>query len=127
MKDFKELPLLLLDNSSTMTVLNQGEFKCNNLTFEEAKHILEVYEEQDVLRCFSNPDIETVIFDYLGVPKRDYVYKRIRNMRPGQDAIAFKLYITPSETQPVIKADDGVEARKIQNVYVYCQLITRLK
>ena len=46
-------------------------------------------------------------------------------MRPGQDAIAFKLYITPSETQPVIHADDGVQAKKIQNIYVYCQYITR--
>ena len=33
-------PLLLLDNSSTMTVLNQGEFKCQNLSFEEAKSII---------------------------------------------------------------------------------------
>ena len=120
------LPLLLLDNSSTMTVLNQGEFKCDNLTFEEAKHILEIYDESDVLQCFSNPDIETVIFDYLGVAKRDFQYKRIRNMRPGQDAVVFKLYITASGTQPVIKADDGVEAKKIQNVYVYCQHLTRL-
>ncbi len=126
MEDFKNLPLLLLDNSSTMTVLNEGEFKCCNLTFEEAKHILEVYNTEDVLKCFSNPDIETVIFDYLGVTKREYNYKRIRNMRPGQNAIVFKLYITPSETQPIIEADDGVQARKIQNVYVYCQHIVRM-
>ena len=126
MKDPKALPLLLLDNSSTMTVLNEGDFKCSNLTFEEAKHILEIYDEVDVLRCFSNPDIETVIYDYLGVEKRNFQYKRIRNMRPGQDAIVFKLYVTPSETQPIIQADDGVEAKKIQNVYVYCQHITRL-
>ena len=122
----KDLPLLLLDNSSMMSVLNEGEFKCHNLTFDEAKHILEIHEEDDVLRCFSNQDIETVIFDYLGVTKRSFTYKHIRNMRPGQDAIVFKLYITPSETQPVIQADDGVEAKKIQNVYVYCQHIIRL-
>ena len=126
MKDSKALPLLLLDNSSTMTALNQGEFKCCNLTFEEAKHILEVYDEADVLRCFSNSDIETIIFDYLGVTKRNFTYKNVRNMRPGQDAIVFKLYVTPSETQPIIQTDDGVEAKKIQNVYVYCQHITRL-
>ncbi len=119
-------PLLLLDNSSTMTVLNQGEFKCQNLSFEEAKSIIEMHDESDILRCFSNPDIETVIYDYLGVSKRDFAYKRIRNMRPGQDAIVFKLYVTPSETQPVIQADDGVEAKKIQNVYVYCQYLMRL-
>lgn len=122
-----QLPLLLLDNSSTMTVLNEGEFKCHNLTFEEAKHILEVYDENEILKCFSNPDIETVIFEHIGATKRDLTYKKIRNMRPGQDAIVFKLYITPSETQPVIQADDGVEAKKIQNVYAYCQFLSRIK
>ncbi len=123
----KSLPLLLLDNSSMMSVLNEGEFQCHNLTFEEAKHILELHDETDVLQCFSNLDIETVIYDYLGVTKRELEYKKIRNMRPGQDAIVFKLYITPSETQPIIQADDGVEAKKIQNVYVYCQYLSRIK
>ena len=125
MKDSR-LPLLLLDNSSTISVLNEGEFKCHNLSFEEAKHILEVYDEEDILRCFSNPDIEKVIFEQLGVTKCNFTYKHIRNMRPGQDALVFKLYVTPSETQPIIHADDGVEAKKIQNVYVYCQFLTRL-
>lgn len=119
-------PLLLLDNSSMMSVLNEGEFRCKNLTFDEAKHILEIHDEADILRCFNSQDIETVIFDYLGVAKRNFTYKRIRNMRVGQDAIVFKLYVTPSETQPIINADDGVEAKKIQNVYVYCQYLTRL-
>ena len=86
-----------------------------------------MYDEEHTLRCFSNADLETVMFDYLGMAKREYTYKRIRNMRPGQNAIVFKLYITPSETQPVIQADDGVEAKKIQNVYVYCQHLVRLK
>ncbi|MBE6685958.1 MAG: hypothetical protein E7591_01870 [Ruminococcaceae bacterium] len=125
--DNRSLPLLLLDNSSMMSVLNQGTFKCYNLSFEEAKHIIEVHSEDDVLKCFANMEIETVIYDYLGIEKRDYTYKKIRNMRPGQDAVVFKLYVTPSETQPVIAADDGVEAKKIQNVYVYCQYLTRLE
>ncbi len=119
-------PLLLLDNSSMMSVLNEGEFRCKNLTFEEAKHILEIHDEADILRCFNSQDIETVIFNYLDVAKRNFTYKHIRNMRVGQDAIVFKLYITPSETQPIINADDGVEAKKIQNIYVYCQYLTRL-
>jgi len=109
--DNKSLPLLLLDNSSMMSVLNEGEFKCYNLKFYDAKHIIEIHGD-DVLKCFANMDIETVIYDYLGIPKKDYQYKKIRNMRPGQDAIVFKLYITPSESQPVIAADDGVEAKK---------------
>ncbi len=123
----QSLPLLLLDNGSMMSVLNEGEFKCNNLTFEEAKHILEVYDEADVLQCFNNYDIETIIYEYLGVARRNFTYKKIRNMRPGQDAIVFKLYVAPSETQPIIHADDGVEAKKIQNIYVYCQYLSRLK
>ncbi|MBE6891833.1 MAG: hypothetical protein E7481_07400 [Ruminococcaceae bacterium] len=126
MKDPKSLPFLLLDNSSMMSVLNEGEFKCYNITFEEAKHILEVHEADEFLKCFSNPDIESVIFNHLGVTKREFEYKKIRNMRPGQNALVFKLYITPSETQPIIQADDGVEAKKIQNVYVYCQYLVRV-
>lgn len=121
----QSLPLLLLDNSTMMSVLNEGEFRCHNLTLDEAKQILEMHEEPDVLRCFSNADIETVMYDYLGIAKRNFTYKHIRNMRPGQDAIVFKLYITPSETQPVVHVDN-VEAKKIQNVYVYCQYLTRL-
>lgn len=127
MNDLNNLPLLLLDNSSMMSVLNEGEFKCYNLSFEEAKHILNIHSEDQILRCFNNADLETVIFDYLGATKRTFTYKHIRNMRPGQDALVFKLYITPSETQPIIKADDGVEAKKIQNVYVYCQHLIRVK
>ncbi len=127
MNNYDEHPLLLLDNSSMMSVLNEGEFKCYNLSFEETRHILDMHSEDQTLRCFSNADLETVIFDYLGAAKRNYTYKRIRNMRPGQNAIVFKLYITPSESQPVIQADDGVEAKKIQNVYVYCQHLIRLK
>ena len=122
-----DLPLLLLDNSSMMSVLNQGEFKCYNLSFDDAQHILEIHDETMTLKCFSNPDIEQVIFGHLGVTKREYTYKRIRNMRPGQHAIVLKLYVTPSETQPIIQADDGVEAKKIQNVYVYCQHLVRMK
>ncbi len=126
MQEFKNLPLLLLDNSSMMSVLNEGEFKCRNMTFEEAKHILEIHNEGDILRCFSNSDIETIIYDYLGVTRSNFTYKRIRNMRVQQDAIVFKLYVAPSKSQPIIQADDGVEAKKIQNVYVYCQYLTRL-
>ncbi len=127
MKNAESLPLLLLDNSSMISVMNEGQFKCYNISFEEARHLLEIHDEDEFIKCFSNPDIETVIFDYLGVTKRNFEYKKIRNMRPAQNAIVFKLYTTPSETQPVIQADDGVEAKKIQNVYVYCQYLVRIE
>lgn len=112
MTSVQSTPLLLLDNSNMMSVVNQGEFKCTNLSFEEAKAIIEMHEEADVLRCFDDDGIQTIIFNYLGIERREFPYKHIRNMRPGQDAIVFKLYITPSETQPVITTADGVEAKK---------------
>ncbi len=123
MPDMK--PLLLLDNSSANTVINEGEFKCHNLTFAEAKGIIETYDASSILLCFNDKELENVIYNYLSIEDRDFEYKKIRNMRPGQDAIVFKLYITPSETQPIIHAD-GVEAKKIQNVYVYCQYLSRM-
>lgn len=126
MSEFKSLPLLLLDNGSMMSVLNEGEFRVQNLTLLEATEILEAHADVDVLRCFESQEIEKVIFNHLGATKRSFAYKKIRNMRPSQDALVFKLYVTPSETQPVIRADDGVEAKKIQNVYAYCQYLKRL-
>ena len=127
MAELKAFPFLLLDNSSMMSVLNEGQFKCTNIPFEEAKHLLEIFDDDDYVKCFSNPDIESVIFNHLGVAKREFTYKKVRNMRPGQHAIVFKLYTTPSETQPIIQADDGVEAKKIQNVYAYCQYLIRIE
>lgn len=121
----KKEPLLLLDNS-TMYVVGAGDYRSTNLSFEEAKAIIEMYDTEDILRCFTDRAIEDVIHNYVGVEKREFAYKPVRKMRVGQDAIAFKLYITPSETQPEVEALDGVTAKKIQNVYVYCQYITRV-
>lgn len=121
-----ENPLLLLDNSNMNTLFNEGEFKCTNMTFEEAREIIGMYEKEDILLCFTQPDTYNIIFNYIGIPKKDYEYKRIRNMRVNQDGIIFKIYTTPSETQPIIHVD-GVEAKKIQNIYVYCVHITRTK
>ena len=119
-------PLLLLDNGSMVSVLNEGEYKCYNISFAEAREILASYGDEEYLKCFSNPDIESVMFAALGIDGRKFEYKYIRTMRKGQHAIVFKLYRTPSESTPVIHADDGVEAKKIQNVYAYCQYLMRL-
>ncbi len=116
---------MLLDNASMSTVVNEGEFKCSMLTFEEAKAIVEMHGVDDVLRCFSGDPLETVVFDYLDIKGQHFEYKKITNMRPGQDAIAFKTYVTPSETQPVIETKYESQAKKIQNIYVYCQLIQK--
>lgn len=121
-----EYPLLLLDNNNMNTLFNEGEFKCTNMTFEEASEIIGIYDKKDIILCFTHPDTYDIIFNYIGIPKKDYEYKEIRNMEVGQDGIIFKKYITPSETQPIIHAD-GVEAKKIQNIYVYCVHISRIK
>ena len=110
----KKEPLLLLDNS-TMYVIGAGDYHSTNLSFEEAKAIIDMYDAGDILRCFTDRAMEQVL----------HAYKPIRKMRVGQDAIAVKLHITPSETQPEVEASDGVTAKKIQNIYVYCQYITR--
>lgn len=123
----ERLPFLLLDNSSMISVINEGEYKCYNISFEEAGHIIGIHSDDDFLKCFSNPDIESIIFSHIGISDKKLQYKKIRNMRPGQQAIVFKLYIGPSESQPIIHAEDGVEAKKIQNVYVYCQHLIRDK
>lgn len=119
-------PLLLLDNSNMNVLFNEGEFKCTNMTFEEAREIVGMYDKKDILLCFSHPDTYDIIFNYLQIPNKDYEYRHLRNMEVGQDGIIFKIYVTPSESQPIIHAD-GVEAKKIQNIYVYCVHISRLK
>jgi len=121
-----ENPLLLLDNSNMNTLFNEGEFKCTNMTFEEAREIIGMYNKEDIILCFTQPDTYDIIFNYINIPKKDYEYKQLRNMLVKQDGIIFKIYTTPSETQPIIHAD-GVEAKKIQNIYVYCVHISRIK
>lgn len=121
------LPLLLVDNSNMMTILNDGEFKCASLTFEEAKAIIDMHDEDDIIRCFSGNDLEEIVYKYLNIENRHFEFKHIQDMRVGQDAIAFKLYITPSETQPIIQTPIGSQAKKVQNIYVCCEYISRLK
>lgn len=126
MKNSLEHPLLLLDNSNMNTLFNQGEFKCTNMTFEEAREIIGMYEKDEIVLCFNQPDTYDIIFNYIGMPKKDYEYKQIRNMRINQDGIIFKIYVTPSATQPIIH-EGGVEAKKIQNIYVYCVHVIRVR
>ena len=51
---------------------------------------------------------------------------------PGYARISFPAalfagqHIAPSETQPIIDMDGGAQAQKIQNVYIYCEIITRM-
>ena len=118
-------PLLLIDNS-TMYGIGKGTYKVEPMTFAEAKAIIDIFGEEDVLRCYTDSAIDKVIHDYVGVEDRDFPRKKITRMRPGQMAIAFKQYVAPSETQPIIDLDPGAQAKKIQNIYIYCEAITRM-
>ena len=97
-----------------------------SLPVRKAKAIIDMYDTPDILRCYTDRAIDDVLCEYIGIQQREFAYKPVRKMRVGQDAIAIKRHITKSETQPEVQADDGVTAKKIQNVYVYCQYITRI-
>ena len=120
-------PMLLLDNASMMNVIGDGEYSSHKMSLEETRALLEDLEVEDIRICFSNSDIVNIIFPWLGIKNRDFEYKEPKRMHVGQDAIVFKLHVTPSETQPVVELEDGIEAKKIQNIYVYCQYLTRVK
>lgn len=125
-KTHQQSPLLLLDNSGMVEILGNGDFTIRNMSFEETKAVLDTFDQEEIHVGFSNSHIERVIFGYLGIDQKEYKYKEIKHMDIGQEALVFKIYITESETQPIIH-EDGVEAKKIENIYVYCQYITRTK
>ena len=78
MSDPSYTPLLLLDNSNMMSILNQGEFKCTNLSFAEAKAILEMHDESDILRCFTDNNIGGNHLQLSRYCQTDFAYKHIR-------------------------------------------------
>ena len=118
--------LYLLDNASLVNALREGEFTIKNMTFEETRAVLDTFEKEQIHVGFSNTHIEQVIFFYLFISKKAYDYREINKLEIGQEALVFKLYVTESETQPIIY-EDGIEAKKIENIYVYCQYVSRTK
>lgn len=119
--------LLLLDNNTLAYILGDGDYRFANLKFDEARAIIEMKGEEDVVRAFSDPELEHIMYEYLGIENRHFDYIPAKQMHVGQDAIAFKLYITPSGTQPIVLGEDGQQAKKIKNIYIYCQHVVRLK
>ena len=120
-------PLLLLDNSMLAYILGNGDYRFTNIAFEEAKAIMELKGTADIVRVFSNPELEHIMFEYLDIERQDFAFAPVKDMHVGQDALAFKLYITPSGTQPIVLGEDGQQAKKIKNLYIYCQHVVRLK
>lgn len=120
-------PLLLLDNGTLACLLNNGDYRFTNLKFDEARAIIDMKGDDEVIRAFADPDLERVMYDYLEIENENFRYMPVMNMKVGQDAIAFKQYITPSGTQPIVLGENGEQARKIHNIYIYCQHVVRLK
>ena len=118
--------LYLLDENTLIKILKQGEFRLSNLTFEETKALVHVHNGDDIKKCFSNSYIEDIIYEHIGIGRNQFIYEPIDELQPGEDAIVFKTYVTPSATQPIVETENGNEAKKIQNIYVYCQLVSRL-
>ncbi|MBC5581620.1 DUF1874 domain-containing protein [Anaerofilum sp. BX8] len=118
-------PLLLLDNNSLLEVLHQGNYRVQEISFEEVKAIVEMQNSREITRCFADAVIEDLLYRHLDIAVSNFRYAPADLLEPGQDAIVFRLYVTPSETQPSVRTSYGNEATKIQNLYVYCQFITR--
>lgn len=118
-------PLLLLDNESLLHLLHQGHFRLQEISFEEAKAIIDMYSSKEVDRCFSSVEIADLLYRHLNISVRNFEFRPVDEMAIDQDAIVFRLYTTPSETQPSIYTEYGNEATKIQNLYVYCQYLTK--
>lgn len=118
--------LYLLDEETLVQVMKEGEFRFKNLTFDETKALVTLHASNDIVRCFSHAYIENIIYEHIGIDRNRFQYQPIEEMQVGEDAIVFKIYVTPSATQPIVHTEHGNEAKKIQNVYVYCQLVTRM-
>ena len=58
--DKSKLPLLLLDNASMARVMNKGTFFCSQMPFEQAKMIVEKYNDDEIIRCFTGSDYKEI-------------------------------------------------------------------
>ncbi len=111
-------PLLLLDNGTLAYIIGNGDYRFTNIKFEEARAIIDMKGEADVVRVFANPDLEHSMYEYLGIQQGNFQYAPVRSMKIGQDAIAFKLYITPTGTQPIVLGRRRTAGQKNQE-YVH--------
>lgn len=121
----KQASLLLLDNNSLLEVMHTGIFRVEEISFEEAKTMVEMYDVTRVKRCFQNHDIANLLYKHLGIAANQFEYENAEELLTEQDAIAFRTYTTPSETNPSITTEYGNEATKIQNLYIHCQYISK--
>ena len=77
-------PLLLVDDNNILSIINEGEFKVFNLTFEEVKAMLDTYPEDAVAKCFSSYELEENVFDFIGAERKNYVQLCMTNLQVDQ-------------------------------------------
>ena len=121
------LPLLLIDEKQLLKLVNHGTFKFSPLTFNEVDAIIETHEVDDILCCFSKPKMAELIFNALQFGTKDFEQVHELEMKPGQDAIVFKLYTQLSEPASPVTLAGNVEAKKAQDVYICCELLTKIE
>lgn len=82
----KSDPLLLLDNGTLAYILGNGEYRFTNLKFDEAKAIIEMKgeAEEDVVQVFRNPELERVMYSYLGLSCREFPYEPEERLNIGE-------------------------------------------
>lgn len=69
---------LLLDNNTLANIVGNGDYRFTNLSFDEARAIIDMKGESDVVQTFANPDLEHCIYEYLGIENN-----RFPSPRPG--------------------------------------------
>lgn len=120
------MPLLLVDNSSIIDIIDVGDYQVKNMMLDDVIALLQQLGPDDIRICFTNSYISEIIFPWLGIKKnKKFKYQEPVALEPGQDALVFKLHVTKSDTQPTVLLEPGVEAKKIQNVYIYCKHVIR--
>ena len=121
------LPLLLIDEKQVLELTSQGTFKFEYLNFNEVDAIIETHESDDILCCFSKATVADIVFGALKFAEKDYVQIAETEMKPGQDAIIFKLLTKPFSPITTPTSFDGIESKKVKETYICCQLLTRIE
>jgi hypothetical protein len=121
------LPLLLIDEKQVLKLTGQGTFKFEYLNFDEVDAIIETHEANDILCCFAKTKVADIVFAALKFAEKDCVQITEAEMKPGQDAIIFKLLAKASEPIAAPLTIDGIEAKKVEETFIYCQLLTRIE
>ena len=109
-------PLLLLDNASMLALLHQGCFRLQEISFEEVKAIIEMHGSREVVRCFSNAEIEQLLYKHLDVAIRNFNYAPVDSH--VQKGIDMAKYIENKIlTQDLSPSDRALAIQLLEDLY----------